>query len=468
MGNIRVFGFYFSPLFLILAALEICVISLATAAAAGVRFGGHWPVAQALLGPLDYRALFVGCVLVIAMAAMGLYRTHLREGAIGALLRLTVAVLLGGCILALAYYVIPSLYLGRGVTALAMCFSLIAVYILRLFYFRLVDMDSLKPRVLVYGAGERARWVLERVSERSNRTGFRLVGFIDNGAPRKIYGDVLVLTLDEPLCDYIRRQRVDQIVVAVDDRRNSLPMADLLKCRLAGVEVLELPTFFERETGSVDLDLTDPSWLVFGDGFRRGFLVRWWKRTLDIIVSLLLMIPFGPVIALTVLVIKLEDGLKAPAFYSQIRVGEQGRHFKLYKLRSMRVDAEAATGACWARTADERVTRVGRVIRLLRFDELPQVYNVLRGDMSFVGPRPERPEFTQRLELQIRYYRERCAVKPGVTGWAQLRYPYGASERDAREKLKYDLFYIKNHNMLFDILILLQTAEVVLFGKGAR
>lgn len=468
MGKVRLFGFYFPLLFLVLAAAEACVITAAAIGASAVRFNGQMSAVRHALGPLDYRALVFGVVLIIAMAAMGLYQTRLREGFSGQLVRLVVAFLLGSLILAMLYYALPDLYLGRGVTALAFVFSLLAIALVRPVFFQLVDLDSLKPRVLIFGAGHKASWVLERMSQRANRRGFRLIGFVDAGGPRAVYGDVPVYKFDEPLCEYVQRQHVDQIVVAVDDRRNGLPMPDLLKCRLAGVEILELPTFFERETGAVALELTDPSWLVFGQGFRRGLTVRALKRTLDVLICTALMMIFSPIVLLTAIAIKLEDGLKAPIIYSQTRVGEQGRHFRLYKLRSMRVDAEQGTGARWAHDGDERVTRVGRVIRKLRIDEIPQVFNVLRGNMSFVGPRPERPEFTQHLEQEIRYYRERCTVKPGVTGWAQLRYPYGASDRDAQEKLKYDLYYIKNHNVLFDILILLQTAEVVLFGKGAR
>lgn len=283
-----------------------------------------------------------------------------------------------------------------------------------------------------------------------------------------MFGDVSVFQVDKPLSEYARENYIDQIVVAVDDRRKSLPMQELLQCRMAGIEILELPTFFERETGAVALELTDPSWLVFGQGFKRGIVFNWIKRGLDIFISCVVLMALSPFLLMAAIAIKIEDGLRAPIIYSQTRVGERGRLFRLYKLRSMRVDAESVTGACWARTDDDRVTRVGKIIRKLRLDEVPQAYNVLRGDMSFVGPRPERPEFTQHLEQQIRYYRERSTVKPGVTGWAQLRYPYGASDRDSQEKLKYDLYYIKNHNMIFDILILLQTVEVVLFGKGAR
>lgn len=468
MGKVRLFGFYFPFLFLVLAAVEVGAIIAAALGASALRFHGDLSAVRHALGPLDYRAIVFSVVLVISMASMGLYQTRLREGLSGQLVRLVVAFLLGALILAMLYYAFPELYLGRGVSAVAFLFSLLAIALVRPLFFRLVDLDSLKPRVLIFGAGQKASWVLERMSQRADRRGFHLIGFVDAGGARAIFGDVPVYKFDQPLCEYVQRLRVDQIVVAVDDRRNGLPMPDLLKCRMAGIEILELPTFFERETGTVALELTDPSWLVFGQGFRRGLFVRAFKRVLDVLICAVLMVVFTPVVLLTAIAIKLEDGWRAPIIYSQTRVGEQGRHFKLYKLRSMRVDAEQGSGARWAGPADERVSHVGRVIRKLRIDEIPQVVNVLRGDMSFVGPRPERPEFTQHLEREIRYYRERCAVKPGVTGWAQLRYPYGASDKDAQEKLKYDLYYIKNHNMLFDILILLQTAEVVLFGKGAR
>lgn len=468
MGKVRLFGFYFPILFLILAAVELVAVIAAAIAASAVRFHSGASLVRSALGPMDYRGIVFGIVLIISMAAMGLYQTRLREGFSGQLVRVVVAFLLGSLVLATLYYAFPDFYLGRGVTALAFTFSLLMVGILRPAFFRLVDLDSLKPAVLVLGAGRKASWVLERLSQPADRHGFRLIGFVDAGGPRMIYGDVQVFQCDEPLCNYVRRQHVDQIVVAVDDRRNGLPMLDLLRCRMAGVEVLELPTFFERETGTVALELTDPSWLVFGQGFHRGLFLRTFKRALDVLICVVLTAISSPIVLLTVLAIKLEDGWKAPIVYSQIRVGEQGRHFRLYKLRSMQVNAERRTGACWAHQNDDRVTRVGRIIRKLRIDEIPQVFNVLRGDMSFVGPRPERPEFTQHLEQEIRYYRERCAVKPGITGWAQLRYPYGASDKDAQEKLKYDLYYIKNHNALFDMLILLQTAEVMLFRKGAR
>ena len=468
MGKVRLFGFYLPLLFLVLAVVEVLLITGTTVLSAIIRFDGNLAEVNHALGPLGFRAIPLGTILVLCLAAMGLYQINFREGYSGLVLRALIAFLLGWMVLALLYYLIPELYIGRGVAALAFLISLLAIALFRPIYFKLINLEAMKPRVLIFGVGERAAWISQHFKAKDIQNHFQLIGFVNTGGPRFVTGDVPILELDVPLCEYIRNKNVDQIVVAVDDRRNGLPMQDLLNCRLAGVEIIELATFFERETGSVALELTDPSWMVFGQGFRRSVVIAGIKRLLDVLLSIVLVAVFWPVLLLTVIAIKIEDGLLAPVLYSQTRVGEGGRQFKLFKLRSMRIDAERESGACWARPDDDRITRVGRIIRKLRIDELPQIINVIRGDMSFVGPRPERPEFTQNLELRIRYYRERCAVKPGVTGWAQLRCPYGASTKDSQEKLKYDLFYIKNHNTLFDLLIILQTVEVVIFGKGAR
>jgi sugar transferase (PEP-CTERM system associated) len=253
----------------------------------------------------------------------------------------------------------------------------------------------------------------------------------------------------------------------MDDRRRGFPIRELLECRLAGVDVTELLTFLERETGRVRIDVLNPSWMIFGPGFRRDPLRLFSSRAMDLLASLGVLAVSLPFMLLTMLAIKLEDGWSAPALYRQTRVGLGGRTFQVLKFRSMRQDAES-NGAQWAQRRDPRVTRVGAIIRKLRVDELPQILNVLRGHMSFVGPRPERPEFVAYLAEKIPYYVQRHSVKPGITGWAQLCYPYGSSEQDAVEKLQYDLYYIKNNSLLFDLAILVQTAEVVLLGKGAR
>jgi sugar transferase (PEP-CTERM system associated) len=245
-------------------------------------------------------------------------------------------------------------------------------------------------------------------------------------------------------------------------------MDELLECKQAGIAITDLATFFERELGMVKLSLAEPSWLAFSDGFDVSPLRRAVKRVFDISAALCVLVVAWPFMLGVALAIRLESGPGQPILYRQERVGERGKVFALTKFRSMRTDAERDGVAVWATQNDDRVTRVGRIIRKTRLDELPQLGNILRGDMSVVGPRPERPQFVAELAGKIRYYNLRHCVKPGLAGWAQLRYPYGASEEDAAEKLKYDLFYVKNHNLLFDLLILIQTVEVVLFGRGAR
>jgi sugar transferase (PEP-CTERM system associated) len=266
--------------------------------------------------------------------------------------------------------------------------------------------------------------------------------------------------------------RVQELVVAVDERRRSdsggYPLDQLLDCKLAGIRVSEDISFLERETGRLDIRSLSSGWLVFSDGFSYSPLRDSLERAFDIAVSMSLLLVTWPIMLLVALAIKLEDGVRAPLIYRQERVGYGGRTFRVHKFRSMRIDAEEDGKAVWAERNDSRITRVGAVTRKLRIDELPQILDVLRGDMSFVGPRPERPEIVEDLAREIPYYNERHRVKPGITGWAQISYPYGASMEDAEEKLKYDLYYIKNHSLLFDLFILVRTVEIILLGEGAR
>ena len=272
---------------------------------------------------------------------------------------------------------------------------------------------------------------------------------------------------EDSLLSVVEKYAIDQIVVAIRDRRGGgFPVQQLLECRMKGVKVIELPTFFEREYRQVLLESLNPSWMVLGDGFRQGFFGNTVKRLFDLMVSGALLVLTLPVMLVAALCIYLESG--GPVLYRQERVGQGGRVFSLYKFRSMRVDAESGGTPHWARTDDERTTRVGRFIRKFRIDELPQILNVFQGEMSFVGPRPERPFFVDQLVKQIPFYALRHSAKPGITGWAQVRYQYGASIDDAIEKLQYDLYYVKNHGLFLDFMILLSTVEVVLWGKGAR
>ena len=265
----------------------------------------------------------------------------------------------------------------------------------------------------------------------------------------------------------VDKYAIDQIVVGVRDRRGGgFPVQQLLECKMKGVDLIELPTFFEREYRQVMLESLNPSWMVLGDGFRQSHFGNAVKRLFDLAVSVALLVLCVPVLLFAALCIFLESGF--PVLYRQERSGRHGRAFTLYKLRSMSVDAERTGTAQWARANDDRVTLVGHIIRKFRIDELPQLFNVIKGEMSLVGPRPERPFFVDQLVKQIPYYSLRHTVKPGITGWAQVRYAYGASVDDAIEKLQHDLYYVKNHSLFLDIMILLATVEVVLWGRGAR
>ena len=268
------------------------------------------------------------------------------------------------------------------------------------------------------------------------------------------------------MCDQAREKNISKIIVALEEKRGILPIEQLLKCRTEGIEILEGTSFYEMLLGKLYVRQINPAWLIFSEGFRKSPLRSFMKRTGDLVLSIVMLLMLSPLILLTAILIKLDS--RGPVIFSQERVGQNGKPFQVHKFRSMVVDAEKRSGPVWATENDNRVTRVGRIIRKLRVDELPQLWNVLKGEMSFVGPRPERAYFIEQLEREIPYYSERHTVKPGLTGWAQVSYPYGASVEDAIEKLNYDLFYTKNMSFLLDMLIIFRTVKIVLFGKGAR
>ncbi len=465
--SFRFFHLYLKVPIVLLALIEGSLFVYAPYLAAALRFGSSTTARATSTGELLPTALLFAFFAVMALFAMGLYTIRQRSGTAGTVLRVVAGLVVAAALSALAYYVVPDLEIGRGMLALTTLVALASCIVARLLFERIVDQDLFKRRVLVYGAGRRASSLLE-LRRRSDKRGFRLVGFIATEGDELSTSEDKLLKRPDDLYSWVVQNPIDEIVVAMDDRRRGFPMHEFLECRLAGIEIVELPTFLERETGKVRLDVLNPSWIIFGEGFRASLIQRSVERTVDIVVSLGLLILGAPGILLAALAIKLEDGLEAPILYRQRRVGQHGVVFDVLKFRSMRVDAEAGGRPIWASKDDPRVTRVGAFIRKTRLDELPQLINVLRGDMSFVGPRPERPEFVQKLEHTIPYYRERHSVKPGITGWAQLCYPYGSSEKDALEKLQYDLYYVKNRSLLFDLAILVQTVEVVLWGKGAR
>ena len=466
--SLRIFNGHIHRLGL-LALVEASVAVLALHAAISLRFAGFSATLGAFessRGPIWPRALAIALVFVLALATLGLYQLRQRARFTGMFVRLLIAMALAQIALALLFYAVPALDVGRGVMGLTGALAFAGLALTRFMFYRTVDEDFFKRRVLVWGAGARAQAIGKRLRRRTDQRGFRIVGYVR--APGD-GGDVPKGPLFRANTGLLRlalRSRIEEIVVAMDDRRGSFPTDELLECRLRGIQVTDLLTFLERESGRVSIELMHPSWLIFADGFRCDFLRLATKRVFDVAVSLGILVGAAPVALVTALAVYLED--RGPIFYRQWRTGQNGRPFRIIKFRSMRVNAEADGRAVWASTNDARVTRVGAWIRRLRIDELPQVLNVLLGQMSFVGPRPERPEFVAQLAERVPFYEERHFVKPGITGWAQVRYSYGASAKDAQEKLEYDLYYVKHHSLAFDLLVLLQTVEIVLFRIGSR
>jgi len=421
-------------------------------------------------GSIAMRAVAFASVMMAVMTAFGMFTRDSQTGDISYYLRFLTSFLVGGIALSVLFYLLPGLHAGRGILALAFSFAFVGSALTRILFLRVIDISKLRRRLLVVGTGTRAARIGALVEQDEGvRRKFQLVGYFVPGE-KPTHGHVshgTILKDKGSLLAIATKYRIDDIVVAIRDRRNSgMNMHELLECKLEGIQVTDISSFFERETGHVQLDSLNPSWMVFSDGFQQTSARNIIKRLFDISASIILLVLTLPIMLLTAILIVLESGF--PLFYRQERVGECGQIFQVMKFRSMRQDAEQGGSPQWARPDDDRVTRVGRVIRKLRIDELPQIINVLRGDMSFVGPRPERPFFVKQLADQIPFFLNRHTVKPGITGWAQIRYPYGSSVEDAVQKLQYDLYYAKNHSLFLDFIILFQTAQVVLFGKGAR
>jgi len=460
---IKLFNQYFRVPFLILAGVEFSLATLAVYLGYVLRTSmNDWD--GGVLSPMA--VVVVSSSLIFSMLAMGLYQSRSREGYEGVIVRLGASYAAALILISLFFYIFPFVHLGRGVLGLALITSFFSMLIVRFIFMKTVDEQALKRRVLVLGAGERAAFIFQRIRRKSDQRGFFIVGYVPvSEQVQRIPGEYTLL-VEGGLRDFVINNQIDEVVVAIDDMRQNFPADALLDLKLTGtVDVVDVVTFFEREMGKIETRMLYPGWLIFSEGFARGAIRSLIERMFDLASSFLILMLTWPVMLLTMLAIKLEEGKDAPLFYKQTRVGFNGRLFDVLKFRSMRQDAEKH-GAVWAQQNDPRVTKVGAFIRKYRIDELPQVVNVFVGEMAFVGPRPERPEFVKDLSEKIPYFSERHRVKPGITGWAQLCYPYGASDEDAEQKLQYDLYYVKNHNLLLDLIILIQTVEVVLFGRG--
>ncbi|MGD2081600.1 MAG: TIGR03013 family PEP-CTERM/XrtA system glycosyltransferase [Chromatiales bacterium] len=464
---IRLFGHYVSKLYVVLGILELGLfyVALLIGFQLGYPGAGLADIPPDL--PLFAAAGLFAVILSSAVVAMGLYQRTTPEGSAGLILRLGISLILASMALSLLFYAFQDLFLGRKVVGSALLISFFGVLLLRGAYFRAFGTDSQKHRLLVLGTGQCARQIqmLETPEAR-----FRVVSFVSLGGDSSAVPEDRHVRLDEGgrLLDLAVASDVDEVVVAVDERRGRLPLDELLDCKMNGFPVIDLLTFFEKEACRVNTDLLNPSWIFHSNGFFVGAFAEQWKRALDLLAAVVLLIPGSLLMLVVAAASTIESRGRHPVFFHQTRVGRHGKPFTLHKFRSMGPDAESDGVARWATPGDDRVTPLGRFIRKTRLDELPQLLNVLRGEMSLVGPRPERPEFVGELEKKIPYYAERHRVKPGITGWAQLQYQYGANAEDAKQKLQYDLYYVKNASPFLDLLILLGTVEVILLGKGAR
>ena len=459
---VRIFQHYVSAKLALLVVLETFV--LVVVAYAGIAFQFPGVTSEPSIALASAVPAFP-LTMLLFVTGLGLYQQEVWDQFRAVQSRLITAGLLAGGLAYLAALLMSSAAPEADRLILIVAGALAGSALVRFGLSRIDGAPALRPRVLVLGTGSRVARFAELAQRNCSHV---VVGFVATrpGAHYVPESMVMELAPGESLLDLVQRHRVEQVVTAVRDRRDGgTVIQELLKCKLRGIKIVELSSFFESEYRQVLLESLNPAWIVFGDGFKQGAVRELLKRLFDLVVSAVLLILALPVIVVAALAILLESG--GPVLYRQERVGQNGRRFTIYKLRTMVADAERGTPR-WAAANDNRTTLVGRFLRKFRIDELPQIFNVVKGDMSFVGPRPERPFFVDQLAQQIPYYALRHNVKPGITGWAQVRYPYGANLDDAVGKLQYDLYYVKNGSLFLDLLILLATVEVVLWGKGAR
>jgi sugar transferase (PEP-CTERM system associated) len=461
---IRLFKHYIPYAVIFLALVDFCLLVAAAETAWVIRANQIGMQVDYIGNRFGQLFTFAASVQVAAMA-VGVYGPDALQSLRFAIARLLVAVSLGVIFQSVMAFALPGMTLWRSNSLYAMGLAFVYLAFSRAMLGSLVGGEGFKRRLLVLGAGKRAQRIKELEAKRGS--GFVVVGYIAMNENKRVIPEAINRDAIYNLADFVVKMGASEVVLALEERRNAIPLDDLLRIKTTGVHVNEISSFLERETGRVDLDSVNPSWLIFSDGFSSGRrLSGIAKRLFDVIASTILLLITMPIVIVFAILVKLES--KGPAFYRQIRVGLFGQPYSVLKLRSMRQDAEVAGKAVWAEKDDPRITFIGKFIRKVRIDELPQTWNVLKGEMSFVGPRPERPEFVADLEQQLSYYAERHMVKPGITGWAQINYPYGASIDDARHKLEYDLYYAKNYTPFLDILILLQTIRVVLWPEGVR
>lgn len=441
---------------LALAALALMLGNL-------MRFDGICTI-ETVAGFAGMRLVIFVLLVVFSSYFCEMYRWDETNDKFDLAARTAVAIMLAFFMLSASYYLLPMAMIGRGVLSSSLLIFGALQFIAHLIFMALMRLPIFALRVLILGAGPLAESVEKFLSE--NKGPYVLAGFIRPENGLCTVSDDKIVGGDNEIESLIKQEGISRLVVAITERRGVLPVQNLLRCKLNGVDIIDAASFCEDATRKLPVENISPSWFIYSDGFRITPFLHFIKRTLDIVLSLVGMILLLPVWTIVAFLVRCDSS--GSIFFRQIRVGEREVPFTIYKFRTMRQDAEKETGAVWATENDVRITKVGKFLRKTRLDEFPQLFNVLKGEMSLVGPRPERPEFVEQLNEKIPYYPTRHFMKPGVTGWAQICYPYGASDEDALEKLRYDLYYIKNYTVLFDVLIILETVKVVLFGRGGR
>lgn len=459
---IRIFNHYVHRSALRGIAFDIGLVLLVALVLVSVQLGG---IAQAMPVAGTHVVSFAACLFVINSAS-GLYETTSSTTFGQSMARATMVLVVALPLTFLIFGLLPSHFVDNWTMQFSMMAGVATLIVRRAYLSHAAAAPARRTRILIFGAGPAAQVVGDTL--RSADPNAHIVGYVAGPNERETAVPAAeILTMSGTLPHMARQHGVDEIVVALTERRSgSMPLRQLLDCKVSGTKVYDLNTHFEKTLGQIRIDFLNASWLIFGDGFNQGAWRTAVKRVFDLVSASILLIGSAPVMLVTALLIKLES--PGPVFYRQERVGQNGLTFSIRKFRSMRNDAEKDGKPVWAAANDNRVTRVGGIIRKLRIDELPQLFNVLRGDMSLVGPRPERPFFVEQLTQDIPFYALRHSVKPGVTGWAQVRYPYGATVEDSLQKLQYDLYYVKNHTLFLDLVVLMETVGVVLTGKGAR
>jgi len=414
------------------------------------------------------KILLITIIAQVSLFFNDLYEKKITDNYVDLLMRLIQSIGITSIVLAIIYFLFPSAMIGRWVFFISLVFLLLFLVSWRLLYSLVLRRKLFAERAIILGFGELARDILHEVENGKNLS-YDISSLIvkeKNQETNNQFRGITIHTGFDNINEIAEAENAKNIIVGLDEKRGILPYEELLKCKVRGINIIDGESFYERITGKLLVERINPSWLIFSDGFVKSRISRATKRLVGLLLSTFMLVLFSPLILLVCVAIKLDS--RGPVLFSQERVGEYGKTYTLYKFRSMRANAEKKSGPVWASENDPRVTRVGKIIRKLRIDELPQLWNVFKGNMSFVGPRPERPVFVEKLKKTIPYYNERASVKPGVTGWAQVKYPYGACEKDALEKLKYDLYYIKNMSALLDLIVIFHTAKIVLLGRGAR